>query len=111
MSGFKFDNTTGGTIFFTQNTGANISIGVAEDPLRNELAQAKAQLAEAVEKNKQLFHMAQSLEHEVKRLSGRPAAKPFTQKELKLLLSRMHPDKNDGKEIYNEITRKLLGLK
>ena len=35
----------------------------------------------------------------------------FTKEELRLIASHMHPDKHDGKEIYNSIMQKLNSIK
>lgn len=35
----------------------------------------------------------------------------FTKEELRLIASHMHPDKHDGKEIYNRIMQKLNSIR
>ena len=108
------DNSGAGFVFNTSSTGANIFIDQEKVQLRQRVKQLEQQIDEAARANKQLFNHAQTLEHEVNRLRSLSLAKPdhpFTQKELKLMLSKLHPDKHDGKPIYNEITRKLVTLK
>lgn len=72
---------------------------------------AQAKLADSMKAYDQLFRHMQTLEHEVKRYRSMKPAHSFTAKEIKILLSRMHPDKNAGKDIYKAITQKLLVMK
>lgn len=109
------DNSSTGFVFTSSTAGStNLVIDQEKVQLRQKVQQLEQKIDEAARVNKQLFHHAQTLEHEVNRLRSLSLAKPdhpFTQKELKLMLSKLHPDKHDGKAIYNEITRKLVTLK
>lgn len=111
---FADNSSTGFVISGSTSGSTNIAIDQEKVQLRQQVQQLEQKIDEAARVNKQLFHHAQTLEHEVNRLRGLSLAKPdhpFTQKELKLMLSKLHPDKHDGKAIYNEITRKLVTLK
>jgi PIN domain nuclease of toxin-antitoxin system len=39
------------------------------------------------------------------------SASSFTQKELKVMLNKLHPDKNKGSEICTQITQKIIRAK
>ena len=104
---FHFNtHTSGGNLFIT--SGSNTAVGIGfNDPsaeLRRELAATKQEY-------EKLLRHCQTLEHEVKRLSSMKPTHSFSAKEIKIMLSRMHPDKNSGKEIYKAITQKLLVMK
>ncbi len=104
---FYFDtNTSGGTLFINNasSTGIGINYNDQSAELRRELAATKHEY-------EKLFRHCQTLEHEVKRLSTMKPNHSFSSKEIKIMLSRMHPDKNSGKEIYKAITQKLLVMK
>ena len=107
-SEFRFDTnrTSGGTIFFDNRSNASVGINLG-DPS----AKLKQELAATKQEYEKLLRHCQTLEHEVKRLSSMRPAHSFSAKEIKIMLSRMHPDKNSGKEIYKAITQKLLVMK
>ena len=47
------------------------------------------------------------MENELSTLTERIGLDSFSDKELKIILSKIHPDKNGNKESYNELTKKI----
>ena len=107
------DGSSSGSLFVgnSANAGGGIRLHDPTKELKQELAVAKAKLADAMKAYDQLFRHMQTLEHEVQRYRSMKPAHSFTAKEIKIMLSRLHPDKNAGKEIYKAITQKLLVMK
>jgi len=68
----------------------------SNDRLRNELEATKAELAQ--------------VKRQVRASQTNHQEPTFTKTEIRTMLSKLHPDKNDGKTIYNKITAKLNGL-
>ena len=108
---FFSNGATSGNLYVggATNSGAVFVDGSAK--LRRELEEAKRRLARAQDEYIQLHRHCQMLEHEVRRLGSMKPTHSFSREEIKLMLSRMHPDKNSGKEIYKQITQKLLVMK
>ena len=114
----KFDNdlTAMGTSSLTMGTtsGSNISFGgvanidsdtefklkLTIDKLQNELTLEKNENTHLLEKIKEM-------ENELSKLTERIGLDSFSDKELKIILSKIHPDKNGNKESYNELTKKI----
>ena len=104
---FHFNtSSTSGTLFINNasSTGVGISFNDPSAELRRELAATKQEY-------EKLLRHCQTLEHEVNRLRSMKPTHSFSSKEIKIMLSRLHPDKNAGKEIYKAITQKLLVMK
>ena len=108
---FFSNQSSGGNLYISgaTNSGAVFVDGSAK--LRRELEEAKRSLARAQDEYIKLHRHCQMLEHEVRRLGSMKPTHSFSREEIKLMLSRMHPDKNSGKEIYKQITQKLLVMK
>ena len=68
----------------------------SNDRLRNELEATKAELDQ--------------VKRQVRASQTNHQEPTFTKTEIRTMLSKLHPDKNDGKTIYNKITAKLNGL-
>ncbi len=114
----KFDNdlTAMGTSSLTMGTtsGSNISFGgvanidsdtefklkLTIDKLQNELTLEKNE-------NTHLLQKIKEMENELSTLTERIGLDSFSDKELKIILSKIHPDKNGNKESYNELTKKI----
>ena len=114
----KFDNdlTAMGTSSLTMGTtsGSNISFGgvanidsdtefklkLTIDNLQNELTLEKNE-------NTHLLQKIKEMENELSTLTERIGLDSFSDKELKIILSKIHPDKNGNKESYNELTKKI----
>ena len=114
----KFDNdlTAMGTSSLTMGTtsGSNISFGgvanidsdtefklkLTIDKLQNELTLEKNE-------NTHLLQKIKEMENELSTLTERIWLDSFSDKELKIILSKIHPDKNGNKESYNELTKKI----
>ena len=114
----KFDNdlTAMGTSSLTMGTtsGSNISFGgvanidsdtefklkLTIDKLQNELTLEKNE-------NTHLLQKIKEMENELSTLTERIGLDSFCDKELKIILSKIHPDKNGNKESYNELTKKI----
>ena len=75
----------------------------SNDRLRNELEATKAELI-------QVKRHAAALERQVRASQTNHQGPTFSKIEIRTMLSKLHPDKNDGKTIYNKITAKLIGL-
>ena len=107
-----FSNTgIGGNFYIGGGTQGNAVFVDGSEKLRRELEEAKRSLARAQDEYIKLHRHCQMLEHEVRRLGSMKPTHSFSREEIKLMLSRMHPDKNSGKEIYKQITQKLLVMK
>ena len=114
----KFDNdlTAMGTSSLTMGTtsGSNISFGgvanidsdtefklkLTIDKLQNELTLEKNE-------NTHLLQKIKEMENELSTLTERIGLDSFSDKELKIILSIIHPDKNGIKESYNDLTKKI----
>ena len=118
---------------------ANIVIGMApqlehddtpktDEALRQQNAELKARLQDEAHKREELQSQINMLQREASdaerlteslRAQLRQAqqqqvtmsASSFTQKELKVMLNKLHPDKNRGSEICTQITQKIIKAK
>ena len=101
----------GGNLYISSASNSGAVFVDGSEKLRRELEEAKRSLARAQDEYIKLHRHCQILEHEVRRLVSMKPTHSFSREEIKLMLSRMHPDKNSGKEIYKQITVKLLEMK
>tara|TARA_B100001248_G_scaffold49917_2_gene32176 strand:- start:8204 stop:8572 length:369 start_codon:yes stop_codon:yes gene_type:complete len=114
----KFDNdlTAMGTSSLTMGTtsGSNISFGGvanidSDTEFKLKLTINKLQNELTLEKNENthLLQKIKEMENELSTLTERIGLDSFSDKELKIILSKIHPDKNGNKESYNELTKKI----
>ena len=114
----KFDNdlTAMGTSSFTMGTtsGSNITFGGvanidsdAEFKLKLTIDKLQNELTLEKNENTHLLQKIKEMEKELSTLTERIGLDSFSDKELKIILSKIHPDKNDNKESYNELTKKI----
>ena len=99
-----------------------------DEALRQQNAELKARLKDEAHKREELQSRINMLQREVNdaerlteslRAQLRQAeqqqvtmsASSFTQKELKVMLNKLHPDKNKGSEICTQITQKIIKAK
>ena len=99
-----------------------------DEALRQQNAELKARLKDEAHKREELqsqINMLQREANEAERLTESLRAKlrqaeqqqvtmsasSFTQKELKVMLNKLHPDKNKGSEICTQITQKIIKAK
>jgi uncharacterized protein YlxW (UPF0749 family) len=99
-----------------------------DEALRQQNAELKARLKDEAHKREELQSQINMLQREVNdaerlteslRAQLRQAeqqqvtmsASSFTQKELKVMLNKLHPDKNKGSEICTQITQKIIRAK
>ena len=69
-----------------------------------QLVVAQRQLRAAQEESDQLRTRLQ----DALRAETTVSASSFSRKELDVMLSKLHPDKNDGSEMCNQITKKII---
>lgn len=69
-----------------------------------QLVAAQRQLRAAQEESDQLRTRLQ----DALRAETTVSASSFSRKELDVMLSKLHPDKNDGSEMCNQITKKII---
>jgi len=99
-----------------------------DEALRRQNAELKARLEDEAHKREELQSQINMLQREVNdadrlteslRVQLRQAqqqqvtmsASSFTQIELKVMLNKLHPDKNKGSEICTQITQKIIKAK
>ena len=99
-----------------------------DEALRRQNAELKARLEDEAHKREELQSQINMLQREVNdadrlteslRVQLRQAqqqqvtmsASSFTQQELKVMLNKLHPDKNKGSEICTQITQKIIEAK
>ena len=130
---------TGQDIGLGTTASSNITIGNApqlkyddtpktDEALRKQNAELKAEIEYEAYKREELQSKINMLQREVNdaerlteslRAQLRQAeqqqvtmsASSFTQKELKVMLNKLHPDKNKGSEICTQITQKIIKAK
>ena len=99
-----------------------------DEALRKQNAELKAEIEYEAYKREELqsqINMLQREANDAERLTESLRAKlkqaeqqqvtmsasSFTQKELKVMLNKLHPDKNKGSEICTQITQKIIKAK
>ena len=95
----NFGSSGPGFTTITSTSAGNVSIGNTntEYQLRREI--------------EQLMDIIHAQESEIRKLKNMQTESGFTQKELKFLLMRCHPDKNPDSKMAIEITQKIIQKK
>lgn len=94
MSVFNFHTASGNTAF-----GGTANIRIQEEP----------DLADLIREIKRLQIIVQDQELQLQKLQEMPTE--FTKQELKLLIQKMHPDKNNGSDKCAILFKKLMDIK
>lgn len=114
MGSFVF-TTDGGA---TATTSGSITLGTASQPtetfnnsdqirkLNLEIDSLKNELTLQKNENLHLSRQINDLQIKINLDNGLSIDK-FSDKELKIILSKIHPDKNDGKQSFNDLTKKI----
>ena len=94
--------TTAGTLSFG---GGSIQNDLVRQ-LRFKIESLETELTLQKNENTHLLQQIDNLKNQINResvftLDG------FNEKELKIILSKVHPDKNNNKQIYTELTKKI----
>jgi len=94
MGIFNFHTATGATAF-----GGTATLRLQEEP----------DLADLIREIKRLQMIVEDQELQIEKLQSTPAG--FTKEQLKLLIQKMHPDKNNGSSECVVLFKKLLDIK
>lgn len=114
-----FTSSTG-TVYTTATTsGAAISVGFTSDSsptstiesdvvraLRLKINELENDLVLEKNENTRLLVRIDDLEKKINNQTGM-TLNVFSDKELKIILSKIHPDKNSNKESYSNLTKKI----
>jgi|TARA_R110001583_G_scaffold90912_7_gene232950 hypothetical protein len=82
------------------NTDLVIKVIEENKRLEADIRNWKARYDALFETNEYLRHKGESVTYH-----------GFTKEELQVMMNQLHPDKHDGKTIYNSIMQKLLSIK
>jgi len=98
--------TFGNTVSAATSTLTNQGTDLVRD-LKMHIRKLENDLALERNQNTVLLSEINELENKLSSLSERIGLDAFSDKELKIILSKIHPDKNGNKESYNELTKKI----
>jgi septal ring factor EnvC (AmiA/AmiB activator) len=110
-SGPVFTTSAGNVSFVNTATTASSTLtnhgtDLVRD-LQRHIRKLENDLALERNQNTVLLSEINELENKLSTLSERIGLDAFSDKELKIILSKIHPDKNGNKESYNELTKKI----
>tara|TARA_B100000513_G_C11872692_1_gene176503 strand:- start:550 stop:933 length:384 start_codon:yes stop_codon:yes gene_type:complete len=110
-SGPVFTTSAGNVSFVNTSTTASSTLTNQGTDLVRDLKMHIRKLENdlALERNQNTVLLSEinELENKLSKLSERIGLDAFSDKELKIILSKIHPDKNGNKESYNELTKKI----
>lgn len=110
-SGPVFTTSAGNVSFVNRSTTASSTLtnqgtDLVRD-LKMHIRKLENDLTLERNENTALLSEINELENKLSTLSERIGLDAFSDKELKIILSKIHPDKNGNKESYNELTKKI----
>ena len=119
ISGFATGTT--GTTSFTPASGVSLNVDQSTNVsnnydadiirrLKHEIDMLKNNLVLEINKNVELKSTAENLQQQIQQLKNQTSQVSlgnFSDKDLKLILSKVHPDKNNGKESFTNLTKKI----